>query len=67
MAPMLMDVQDVADALRLSPHTVRRLATRKKLRRVKVGSRTMFDPRDVANFVEKAKQASSEEQAEEAG
>ena len=51
----LMDVYDVAEALRVSPHTIRRWATQKKLRRIKLGSRTLFDPIDVAQFVERAR------------
>jgi excisionase family DNA binding protein len=53
----LLDVSDVASALRVSPHTVRRWAAQKKLRRVKLGSRTLFDPSDVAMFVEAARKA----------
>ena len=51
----LLDVSDVANALRVSPHTDRRWAAQKKLRRVKLGSRTLFDPSDVARFVEGAR------------
>jgi excisionase family DNA binding protein len=51
----LMDIGDVAKALRVSPHTVRRWATEKKLRRIKLGSRTLFDPADVAEFIDQAK------------
>ena len=47
----LMSVDDVAEVLRVSPHSVRRWATQKKLRRIKLGSRTLFDPEDVARFV----------------
>jgi excisionase family DNA binding protein len=51
----LLDVSDVSNALRVSPHTVRRWAAQKKLRRVKLGSRTLFDPSDVERFVEGAR------------
>ena len=51
----LMDVDDVAKALRVSPHTVRRWASEGKLKRIKLGTRTLFDPADVTAFVEKAK------------
>ena len=53
--PNLMDVNDVAEALRVSPHTVRRWASQNKLRRVKLGSRTLFEPDDVVKFLQKAK------------
>jgi excisionase family DNA binding protein len=56
----LMDVDDVAKALRVSPYTVRRWATQKKLHRIKLGSRTVFDADDVARFVEQARKASSQ-------
>ena len=59
--PDLMDVNDVAKALRVSPHTVRRWASQKKLSRLKLGSRTVFDPAEVARFVEAARMTSIEE------
>lgn len=55
----LMDVDQVAEALRVSPHTVRRWAGQKKLRRIKLGSRTLFDPVEVTEFIEQAKRASA--------
>jgi excisionase family DNA binding protein len=51
----LLDVNDVASALRVSPHTVRRWAAQKKLNKVKLGSRTLFSPSDVKRFVEEAR------------
>lgn len=51
----LMDVNDVAKALKVSPHTVRRWASEGKLKRIKLGTRTLFDPADVAAFVEEAR------------
>ena len=59
----LMDVNDVAKALRVSPHTVRRWASQRKLVKVKLGSRTLFDPADVARFVEQARAEADAEQA----
>jgi excisionase family DNA binding protein len=53
----LMDVNDVAKALRVSPYTVRRWASQNKLVKVKLGSRTLFDPVDVARFVQRARTA----------
>jgi excisionase family DNA binding protein len=55
---VLLDIDDVAKALRVSPHTVRRWASQGKLAKVKLGSRTLFDPGDVARFVERARAAS---------
>ena len=51
----LMDTNDVARALRVSPHTVRRWGSEGKLKRIKLGARTLYDPADVTAFVEKAK------------
>lgn len=53
----LMDVNDVAKALRVSPHTVRRWASQSRLKKLKLGSRTLFDPEDVSRFVEQARAA----------
>ncbi len=56
MEGLLWDINDVARALRVSPHTVRRWSRKDaKLRRIKLGSRVLFDPRDVAEFVERAR------------
>ena len=57
----LMDVNDVAESLRVSPHTVRRWASQKKLRRIKLGTRTLFDPEAVAEFVRQARAAANAE------
>ena len=56
----LMDVNDVAEALRVSPHTVRRWAGQKKLKKLKLGSRTLFDPVEVARFIEAAREAATD-------
>jgi len=50
-SPTLMSVSDVAEALRVSPHTVRRWIAQKKLAVVKLGTRTLFDPKEVTRFV----------------
>jgi excisionase family DNA binding protein len=49
----LMDVNDVASALKVSAQTIRRWAGQKRLLSMKLGARTLFHPRDVADFVEK--------------
>ena len=54
---VLMNVADVAAALRVSPHTVRRWASQRKLQKLKLGSRTVFDAADVYRFVEEARAA----------
>ncbi len=63
---MLMSIGDVADALSVSPHSVRRWAAQGKLPKVKLGTRTLFEPEAVAEFVEKAKKASDKQQPEDA-
>ena len=55
----LMNVDDVSAALRVSSHTVRRWASQGKLKKIKLGSRVLFDPAEVARFVERASGASS--------
>jgi excisionase family DNA binding protein len=55
----LLSVDDVAEALRVSPHSVRRWASQKRLRKLKLGSRTLFDPAEVARFVAAARDAQS--------
>jgi excisionase family DNA binding protein len=59
-AVALMDIGDVSRALRVSPHTVRRWASQGRLRKIKLGSRTLFDPGDVFRFVEEARKAPTE-------
>lgn len=55
--PQLLDVRDVAQALRVSPFTVRRWASGKspKLRPVRLGRRILFHPEEVSRFVEIAR------------
>ena len=62
--PTLWDVNDVSRALKVSPHTVRRWAAQNKLRRIKLGSRTLFDPAEVALFVEQARASTTTTQTE---
>jgi hypothetical protein len=52
---LLWDVNKVAAALSISPHTVRSLASKGVLQRVKLGSRTLFDPNDVKTLVKRIK------------
>ncbi len=56
--PTLLDIKDVAAALRVSTYTVRRWASQKKLPRIKLGSRTLFTPDAVAKFIEQARNIS---------
>ena len=59
--PQLLNVRDVAQALRVSPYTVRRWDAQGKLRgmRLGCGRRVLFHPDEVAAFVERARQAAS--------
>jgi hypothetical protein len=56
--PQLLDVRDVAHALRVSPYTVRHWSSGRnpKLRPVRLGRRLLFHPDEVACFVELARQ-----------
>ena len=53
--PILFGVEQAAEFLSLSPHTIRKMSDRGDLPKVKIGSRTLFDPADLRAFVEKAK------------
>ena len=58
--PALWDINDVSRALKVSPHTVRRWASKGTLQRVKLGTRTLFDPADVARFVDEARSSAAD-------
>jgi excisionase family DNA binding protein len=59
--PTLLNVEDVSDALKISPHTVRKWASVGKLPRVKLGTRTLFDADDVARLIQEARHGSNSE------
>lgn len=52
MAPVLLDLEDVADALQVSTSTVKRLIRHKKLRAVKVEGSTRVHPDDLDTYVD---------------
>ena len=47
----LMTLQEVAEVLRVSVHTVKKLAATGKLPCVKVGRRRLFRPEDVHRYI----------------
>lgn len=49
--PRLLTLLAVAEALSLSPHTIRALVKRGKLRPLKICRRLLFDPREIARFL----------------
>jgi len=49
--PRLLTLLAVAEALSLSPHTIRALVRRGKLRPLKICRRLLFDPQEVARFL----------------
>jgi excisionase family DNA binding protein len=49
--PMLSTLSDVAKALNLSPHTIRALVRKGKLRPVRICRRLLFDPKEINNLV----------------
>lgn len=53
----LMSVEDVARALSVSPYSVRRWTAQRRLARVKLGGRTLYDPAEVKRFIDDAKAA----------
>jgi len=48
---MLLDLRQVADCCRVSPHTVRKWVKLGKLRPVRLCRRLLFDPRELNRFV----------------
>ena len=51
----LIDIDQAADALAISPWTVRFLIRTKKLSPVKVGRRTLLEPAELDRFVQSCK------------
>jgi excisionase family DNA binding protein len=50
--PQLLTVQEVAEILRVPPkYVTRRLVFERRIRFIKVGRRTLFDPVDIENFL----------------
>lgn len=54
--PILLSVDETAVFLGLSSNTIRKLANQGDLLKVKIGTRTLFDPDDLRAFVAKAKE-----------
>jgi excisionase family DNA binding protein len=52
--PRLLTLLDVAEKLRVSPHTVRSWVRKRKLRSVRVCRRLLFHPDEVARFLAEA-------------
>ena len=55
----LLSVDDVAKILGVSPYTVRRWSGERRLRKIKLGSRTLFDPADIKQLIKDAKNAAN--------
>jgi excisionase family DNA binding protein len=53
--PKLLPLAAVAEALAVSPHTVRMWIRKGKLRPVRLCRRLLFDPAEVTRFVAEAK------------
>ena len=51
----LLTLVEVADLLRVSPHTVRAWVRKGKLHPVRICRRLLFDPAEVSRFVAEAK------------
>lgn len=51
----LMILTEVADLLRISPHTVRSFVRKGKLHPVRICRRLLFDPADIENLISIAK------------
>ncbi len=53
--PRLLTLAAVADALAVSPHTVRMWVRKGRLRPLRICRRLLFDPQEISRFVEGAK------------
>ena len=53
--PRLVTLLEVADMLRLSPHTIRKMVRQNGLRPIKICRRLLFNAEDIANFLAGAK------------
>lgn len=51
----LLTLQDVADQLRLSPHTIRAFVKQGKLQPTRICRRLLFDPAELRRFVSEAR------------
>jgi excisionase family DNA binding protein len=61
--PQLLPLLAVAQALAVSPHTVRAWVRKGKLRPVRLCRRLLFDPHDLVQFLAAAKEAPTGESA----
>lgn len=51
----LLTLAETADLLRLSPHTVRAMVRKGKLRPVRICRRLLFSPHEIARLIAEAK------------
>lgn len=55
----LIDIEQAAEELSISPWTIRFLIRKKKLTPVKVGRRTLLEPSELDRFVQACKELAS--------
>ena len=53
----LLTLIEVANALRLSPHTIRAFVRKGKLRPVRICRRLLFSPEEISRFLDRAMEA----------
>lgn len=53
--PKLLTLQEVATALRVSPHTVRSWIRKGKIRSVRICRRLLFHPDEISRFLAEAR------------
>ncbi len=53
--PQLLTLVELANTLRVSPHTIRAWVRKNRLRPVRICRRLLFDPAEVARFIAVAK------------
>jgi hypothetical protein len=59
--PRLLTLVEVAEALRVSPHTVRAWVRKERLHPVRICRRLLFDPRAIGQFIRDAGSRTNED------
>lgn len=59
LVPQLLSLVELADALRVSPHTIRAWCRKRRLVPIRLCRRLLFHPEEVQRFLEEARDAST--------
>jgi excisionase family DNA binding protein len=55
IVPQLLTLIDLAERLRVSPHTIRNWVKKGKIKPARICRRLLFDPSEIARFLAEAK------------